>query len=66
MHIGFFLLGEGGRGFGEGGGEDLTDDLLCIATYMCIYRKAGNFHGVLIFVIFVVDLAVTKFSTHEN
>ena len=22
----------------------------------------GNFHGVLIFVIFVVDLAVTKFS----
>ena len=27
---------------------------------------AGNFRGVLIFVIFVVDLAVTKFSTHEN
>ena len=23
---------------------------------------AGNFHGVLIFVIFVIDLAVTKFS----
>ena len=37
LHTGFFLLGEGGRGFGEGGGEDLTDDLLCIATYMCIY-----------------------------
>ena len=30
------------------------------------YRMAGNFRGVLIFVIFVVDLAVTKFSTHEN
>ena len=28
----------------------------------CIYRMAGNFRGVLIFVIFVVDLAVTKFS----
>ena len=26
----------------------------------------GNFRGVLIFVIFVVDLAVTNFSTHEN
>ena len=27
-----------------------------------MYRMAGNFCGVLIFVIFVVDLAVTKFS----
>ena len=27
---------------------------------------AGNFRGVLIFVIFVVDLAVTKISTHEK
>ena len=27
------------------------------------YRMAGNFRGVL---IFVVDLAVTKISTHEN
>ena len=26
------------------------------------YRMAGNFRGVLIFDIFVVDLAVTKFS----
>ena len=33
----------------------------CIA-----YRMAGNFRGVLIFVIFVVDSAVTKISTHEN
>ena len=32
----------------------------------CDYRMAGNFRGVLIFVIFVVDLAVTKISTHEN
>ena len=30
------------------------------------YRMAGNFRGVLIFVIFVVDLAVAKISTHEN
>ena len=27
-----------------------------------MYRMAGNFCGVLIFAIFVVDLAVTKFS----
>ena len=33
---------------------------------MPVYRMAGNFRGVLIFAIFVVDLAVTKFSTHEN
>jgi hypothetical protein len=26
----------------------------------------GKFHGVLIFVIFVVDLPVKKISTHEN
>ena len=26
------------------------------------YHMAGNFRGVLIFIIFVVDLAVTKFS----
>ena len=31
-----------------------------------IYRMAGNFRGVLIFVIFVIDLAVTKFSHPEN
>ncbi len=31
-----------------------------------LYRMAGNFRGVLIFVIFVVDLAVTRISTHEN
>ena len=30
------------------------------------YHMAGNFRGVLIFVIFVVDSAVTKISTHEN
>ena len=33
---------------------------------VAIYRMAGNFRGVLIFVIFVVDLAVMKISTHEN
>ena len=30
------------------------------------YCMAGNFHGVLIFIIIVVDLAVINFSTHEN
>ena len=30
-----------------------------------IYRIAGNFRGVLIFVIFVTIRRVTKFSTHE-
>ena len=34
--------------------------------YYYYYCMAGNFRGVLIFVIFVVDSAVTKFSTHEN
>ncbi len=29
------------------------------------YHIAGYFRGVLIFVIFVVNLRVTKFSTHE-
>ena len=32
----------------------------------CTKGIAGNFRGVLIFVILVVDQAVTKFSTHEN
>ena len=31
-------------------------------NYDVTYRMAGNFRGVPIFVIFVVDLAVTKFS----
>ena len=30
------------------------------------YRIAGNFHGVLIFIIFVVDSAVTKILPYEN
>ena len=36
-----------------------------MATQMVYYRIAGYFHGVPIFVIFVVNLQVTKFSTHE-
>ena len=47
----------------------LITDVLCLHRYSdSIYRycMAGNFHGVLIFVIFVVDLAVTKITTHEN
>ena len=31
-------------------------------TYMYMYRIAGKFRGVPIFVIFVVDSPVTKFS----
>ena len=31
-------------------------------TVAVLYRMVGNFHGVLIFVIFVVDLAVTKIN----
>ena len=31
-----------------------------------MYGMAGNFRRVLIFVTFVVDLAATKISTHEN
>ena len=30
------------------------------------YSMAGNFRGVLISFFFVVDLVVTKFSTHKN
>ena len=33
--------------------------------YVSIYRIAGNFREVLIFVIFVTIPRVTKFSTHE-
>ena len=36
-----------------------------VLMYM-IYRVVGNFCGMLIFAIFVVDLAVTNFPTHEN
>ena len=35
------------------------------SLFHSIYRIAGNFRGVLIFVIFVTILRVTKFSTHE-
>ena len=34
---------------------------LCYTIWQEIFM-----HGVLIFIIFVVDLAVTNFSTHEN
>ena len=33
---------------------------------MSVYCMVGNFRGVLIFIIFVVDLAVTKFSHPRN
>ena len=38
---------------------------IIIAIHVSIYRIAGNFRGVLIFVIFVTIPRVTKFSTHE-
>ena len=43
-----------------------TNIYIYIYIILYIYRIAGNFRGMLIFVIFVVDLAVTKFPTHEN
>ena len=30
------------------------------------YRMADNYRGVVIFIIFVIDLADTKISTHKN
>ena len=36
-----------------------------ISPRYAVYRIAGNFRGVLIFVIFVTIPRVTKFSTHE-
>ena len=33
---------------------------------VAIYHMAGNFHGVLTFVIFVVDLAVTKINAYGD
>ena len=38
-------------------------DLSCRVHVHEMYRMAGNFRGVL---IFVIDSAVTKISTHEN
>ena len=43
-----------------------TITLALIISIAGVYRMAGNFRGVLIFVIFVVDSAVMKISTHEN
>ena len=42
----------------------LTNEYPPVASLQ--YRIAGKFREVLIFVIFVVELVVTKFSTHEN
>ena len=36
-------------------------DAFAASAYNIVYM-AGNFHGVLIFIIFVVKMAVTKFS----
>ncbi len=37
------------------------DILLYVDQTFCLYRMAGNFRGVLIFVIFVVDLQSRNF-----
>ena len=47
-------------------GPRKDDNLYHIIMYIITVYMAGNFRGELIFIIFVVDLAVTKFSTHEN
>ena len=41
---------------------------MCVCVHMCEceYRMAGNFRGVLIFVVFMVDSAVANITTHEN
>ena len=39
--------------------------LLYWKSYRCVYRIAGYFCGVLIFVIFVTSPRVTKFCIHE-
>ena len=45
---------------------NLANNMVFYIAVYYTYCMAGNFRGVLIFVIFVVDLAVTKISTHEN
>ena len=47
--------------------QSITKDVNCdrIMSKSIFYHIAGYFHGVLIFVIFVVQPDVTKFSTHE-
>ena len=37
-----------------------------VHMHSVLYRTAGDFRWVLIFVILVVNSAVTKISTHEN
>ena len=46
--------------------EVVNSSSVCLVhfEYTNVYCMAGNFRGVLIFIIFVVDLAVTKISTH--
>ena len=48
-------------------GKERDQRLFLIAcTIDIIYCMAGNFHGLYtIFVIFMLDLAVTKISTHN-
>ena len=55
--------GEQEVGVASGSGWNLWVWLLGVVVRR--YRIAGNFRGVLIFVIFVTIPRVTKFSTHE-
>ena len=40
--------------------------LFVYCTCMTLYRMAGNFQGVLIFIIFMILLVGIKISIHEN
>ena len=37
-----------------------------LSSMLLKYRIAGNFHGGLIFIIFMTALTVTKFTPHES
>ena len=41
-------------------------EILCLIAVVVVYRIAGYFRGVPIFVIFVTHLPPTKFSTHNR
>ena len=51
----------------SGGITSVTNFFFTIILVLCIsYHMAGNFRGVLIFVIFMVDLEVTKINAYGD
>ena len=42
--------------------DDMKKLILLLMASACIYCMGGNFYGVVFFVIFMVDLAITKVS----